>query len=348
MRTPDVTDQPSAEQLAALTERPLQVSDAAQIAEIHAEMEVREPADLHSTEQEILEELQSPTVELAGASLGLFHGQLLVGYAAVSVLRDEKLFKAHLAGGVRTAWTRRGLGTRLVQRAQSQATAWRDRDAPGLPGEFGLWAEEKRISMIALAQSLGYETWRYFFRMQRDLTKDVEPAPAPAGFELRSYTAADSEPARQARNRAFQDHWGSMHSSTERWEAHMTGAEAFRPELSFLALFTESSSGPSAGSSVAAPGDVAGFLLCEEFAGETEARGFRTAYVALVGTVQQARGRGLASALLALQLQAARQAGYRYAELSVDSDSPTGAGRIYERSGFVEIDRNRVLGRHFS
>jgi hypothetical protein len=39
--------------------------------------------------------------------------------------------------------------------------------------------------------------------------------------------------------------------------------------------------------------------------------------------------------------------GYRYAELGVDADSPTGAGRIYERLGFVTLDRDSVAGRRF-
>ena len=349
MSTPDdsapASEQPAEDVLAGLTQRPLQLVDVEQIAQIQREMELREPADLHESVEEILEELSSPMVDLDRASLGLFDRDQLIGYAGVSAMHDDTVFKAYLSGGLRTAWTRRGIGAELVRRAQSQAVAWRDRVAPGLPGEFGLWAEQSRVSLLALAESLGYETWRYFYRMQRDLSQEVTLQDAPAEFEVRPYRADDSEAVRAARNSSFADHWGSLHSSQERWSAHMTGAEAFRPELSFVATFTDSSA-QAAGEGIS-PGDVAAFVMSEEFAGETAARGFRTAYVALVGTVRAARGRGLASVLLGLQLRAAQDAGYRYAELSVDSDSPTGAGRIYERSGFVELDRNRALGLRF-
>lgn len=343
MSTPDASDLPAGLAGTGITGRPLQVSDAEQIAQIQREMELREPADLHESVEEIIEELTSPMVDLPAASLGLFDGDQLIGYAGVSAMHDDTVFKAYLVGGLRTAWTRRGIGSQLVRIAQDQAVAWRDRVAPGLPGEFGLWAESQRSSLLALAESLGYETWRYFYRMQRDLEQEVQLDAPPADFDLRPYRREDSEGVRAARNKAFADHWGSLHSSQERWTAHMTGAEAFRPELSFVATFTESSAPDDA-----QPGDVAAFVMSEEFAGETAARGFRTAYVALVGTVRAARGRGLASVLLGRQLQAAREAKFRYAELSVDSDSPTGAGRIYERSGFVELDRNRALGLRFT
>lgn len=343
MSTPDASALPAELAAAGLTGRPLQISDAEQIAQIQREMELREPADLHESVEEIIEELTSPMVDLPAASLGLFDGDQLIGYTGVSAMHDDTVFKAYLVGGVRTAWTRRGIGTQLVRIAQHQAIGWRDRVAPGRPGEFGLWAESQRTSLLALGESLGFETWRYFFRMQRDLEQQVQLDPPPTDFDLRPYRPGDSEGVRAARNNSFADHWGSLRSSHERWTAHMTGAEAFRPELSFVATFTETSAPDDA-----QPGDVAAFVMSEEFAGETAARGFRTAYVALVGTVRAARGRGLASVLLGRQLQAARQAGFRYAELSVDSDSPTGAGRIYERSGFVELDRNRALGLRFT
>jgi hypothetical protein len=31
----------------------------------------------------------------------------------------------------------------------------------------------------------------------------------------------------------------------------------------------------------------------------------------------------------------------------VDADSQTGAGRLYERAGFVTVGRNIVAGKHF-
>jgi len=320
-----------------LVERALTAKDAGQIAEVNHQMEQAEPADIHLSEADVLEELTGPTVDLERASCGLLDGDVLVGYSTVAAIADATAWKAHLDGGVRTEWTRRGLGGRLLRTAGRQARAWKEEKYPDLPGELLMWIEQSRVSTAALADAEGFETFRYFFRMQRDLAQPVEKLAPAAGFTIRPYLDADAEPVRLARNDAFADHWGSLESSPQRWQAQMVGAQAFRPQQSFVAVVD---SGERAGR-------IAAFVMAEEFDAETAARGYRTGYIALVGTVREARGNGLASALLARQLQSMQEDGYQRAELGVDSDSPTGAGRIYQRSGFVELEHNRVAGKRF-
>ena len=57
------------------------------------------------------------------------------------------------------------------------------------------------------------------------------------------------------------------------------------------------------------------------------------AYVTKVGTVPDARGRGLALAALLRTVSLAE--GFDYVALDVDSQSPTGATRLYDALGFV-------------
>jgi len=54
------------------------------------------------------------------------------------------------------------------------------------------------------------------------------------------------------------------------------------------------------------------------------------------------RGRGVASTLMVNTLLAMRESGCRCVDLTVDAESPTGAGRLYERLGFVVHRRNEV------
>jgi ribosomal protein S18 acetylase RimI-like enzyme len=214
--------------------------------------------------------------------------------------------------------------------------AWGSDFAPGLPAELTMWLPQPRVSATALAMREGFEPWRYFFEMRRDLSDPVEILGVPAGFALREFRVGDDdEPVRLARNASFADHWGSLETSPERWRAQLVEATSFRPQHSFVATFED---GPTAG-------EIAAFVLGEEFDAETEAHGYRTGYIALVGTVRQARGHGLASALLNRQLASMSDDGYRYAELGVDSDSPTGAGRIYQRAGFSQFKRVTAVGK---
>jgi ribosomal protein S18 acetylase RimI-like enzyme len=57
-------------------------------------------------------------------------------------------------------------------------------------------------------------------------------------------------------------------------------------------------------------------------------------YVSSVSVRRPWRRRGLARALLASSLVAAREAGYTSASLGVDSNSPTGATDLYRSLGF--------------
>lgn len=329
---------PSGPDPARLTERALTLDDIPQIVEIYRELEVAEPADNHVSEDEISEDLTGPTVDLARGSSALLDGANLVAFSLVSAISDSTMWKAMLEGGVRTGWTRHGLGARVLRRSEEQARAWRAEVAPELPAELTMWVAQQRVATAALATAEGFEPWRYFFEMRRDLQQPVEIDQAPTGFTLRPFRVGDDdEPVRLARNASFADHWGSLETSAERWQAHMVGAKPFRPQHSFVATFDD---GPD-------QGGIAAFVLAEEFDAETEAHGYRTGYVALVGTVRAARGHGLASALLTRQLASMQDAGYRHAELGVDSDSPTGAGRIYQRAGFAEFKRVTAAGKKF-
>ena len=127
-------------------------------------------------------------------------------------------------------------------------------------------------------------------------------------------------------NESFADHWGSTPMDAARWRAEFADSTSFQPDQSFRCAAPTRTG--------ADPGAVAGFVLTSEFHGDTEHRGYRTGYIARVGTSRSARGRGVASALLARTLTSLAESGYRFAELGVDADSPTGAGRLYERAGF--------------
>ena len=119
---------------------------------------------------------------------------------------------------------------------------------------------------------------------------------------------------------------------TERWRAQFADSSSFRPGFSTVAVLD---------------GSIISFLLTAEFDADSEQRGHRTGYIARVGTVRSARGRSIASALLTRTLHDLAGAGYQFAELDVDTESPTGAGPLYERAGFVTIGHNIVAGKRF-
>src|SRR5699024_4527809 len=133
--------------------------------------------------------------------------------------------------------------------------------------------------------------------------------------QVRVIAPADehAEATRLAHLAAFADHWGSAPVSSERWNRWWS-AHTARRDLSSIALDAE--------------GTVLAYVITSE-----DKPG--VLHIALVGTRPEARGRGLARAVIARTLAAAAEAGYASAELEVDSESLTGATRLYDALGFA-------------
>ena len=320
--------------------RALRPDDAPAVTSILAEMERREPVDEAYDESEVIEEMASPAIDLARGSVAVLDGDTLVAFGVLSISAPAATWKASLWGGVHPDHTHRGIGRRVIDRLVECAREIRDTDDPGAPGELKIWVETNRPGTGVVGAQAGFETWRYFLRMRRDLGQPVDQIPTPDGLLIRPYRDADDGAVRTVSNESFADHWGSAPMDAARWRAEFADSTSFRPDQSFVALTrpdTESDTDRR----------VVGFLLTSEFRGDCEHRGYRTGYIARVGTSRAARGRGVASALLARTLTGLSESGYRFAELGVDADSPTGAGRLYERAGFLAFTTSQVLGRRF-
>ena len=262
--------------------RPLVVDDAPAILGVVQAIEADEPVDEHWNEADLREELEDPAADLDGGILVLDGGRP-VAFGWLTVTADTA-FKSYIWGGVDPADKGRGIGTEIVDRMALRALELRDRDHAGLPGELKVWLESGRTATADLLQRKGFETWRYFFRMRREMADPIPEVPAPEGYRLRPYREGDAESTRLASNESFADHWGSSALDTERWNAEFTGSRSFRPGLSQVAADPD--------------GTVVGFVLIAEFDAETEQRGYPTAYVSRVGTTRTARGKGIASALM--------------------------------------------------
>jgi ribosomal protein S18 acetylase RimI-like enzyme len=99
-----------------------------------------------------------------------------------------------------------------------------------------------------------------------------------------------------------------------------TGQRAFRPDLSVLALEDDV---------------VVGYALAYLYEADTRATGKRRLHLGQVGVLPQARGRGIATAIIAASLRAGAENECVAAGLDVDSGNVTGALRLYEALGFT-------------
>ena len=292
--------------------------------------------------EDLVEELAEPGVDPALDTLAAWDGDTMVAYGQLRVSEGlaDRMAKASLSGGVHPEWRGAGLGRAVMDWIEPRAAELAADRYPSLPLVCSVWCGKPDSSAVRLAAARGYGPARYFQDMRIELAGWAPPspglaAPAPAESGAGDHAVVlplgpeHAEGTRRAHNEAFSDHWGAVERDAARW-ADQLAARSFRPALSRVALSADPSLGPDDA--------VDGYVLCNEFVpGEL--------YVALVGTRRRARGRGLASRLLADVLVAAREAGYRLADLGVDSESPTGAVGLYERVGFRALRTTVVYER---
>lgn len=214
-------------------------------------------------------------------------------------------------------------GDALAELAWAQVTAWgRDRYA-GWSGEVPLLdtgsvqgdaVHERRLA------AAGFEQVRTFWRMSGDVPPSPRPGPAVPGLAVRTVRFEDEDDTRLAhrlKEESFAGHWGKEPEGYDAFLSRWRASAGFDPSLWFLAELD---------------GEPAAVMLASRRMANEDAL-----YIQSLGTLAQARGRGVASALLHHAFEVARREGYARVRLGVDSDNPTGAPGVYRRAGLETI-----------
>ena len=288
--------------------------------------------EFHSAEDR-LEELQDAHTDPATDTVAVWHGEQMVGFGTVSVkLNPDREGRAGvgLDGGVHADHRRRGIGAELMTRLEARGRESVSEKHPDRAYHFSTGGGRHGSSARAFHLGRGYEVARYFNLMGRALATDdsaqtILGRPMPSSMVIRAPQPQDDKAVFDAHAAAFVDHWGSAPPVASVWHEQWTSRSA-RPGVSRIAV------DPS--------GTVLAYVLCGQWVP-------RELYVNLVGTIPEARGQGLGSALLATTVEAAASSGdYDAIDLDVDSESPTGATRIYERLGFTIKHTTALMRKH--
>jgi mycothiol synthase len=181
---------------------------------------------------------------------------------------------------------------------------------------------------ITLLEDAGFSYVRSFLRMRIEMMESPIAVTWPNGIVVRSMVAGDDDHAAVAAHRdAFQDHWGHVDTAfeedLEEWKQWIHEDEDFDTDLWFLAMDGD---------------EIAGFCQCYPIAGDDPKVGL----VDGLGVRRQWRGRGIATALLQHAFGVFFERDKPIVELSVDSQSPTGATRLYEKAGMSTTWTNSV------
>ncbi len=235
---------------------------------------------------------------------------------------------AFLSGRVHPQWRRRGIGREVLRwEDETVRSALTELDTT-LPAAVFLYAEERDAGVRVLGAESGMVEERWFTTMLRDMSEPIaDVSPAGDSVQIVALTPDLIESTRLARNDAFRDHWGSLDTPPDRW-ARFTSGEHFRADLSRVAVDD---------------GRVVALALASVNEDDWPALGYSNAYIDLIAVVRSHRGRKLAPATVTALLRAIAGEGLQRAALDVDTDSPTGANRLYTALGFTATDRSLAL-----
>ena len=236
----------------------------------------------------------------------------IAGY--LSVVSEPPHTIVFSGAGVALAHHGRGLGAAIVRDVERRAQRFVAMAPAGEPVvlHVGTLSDEPHVSALLLAH--GYVEVRRLWAMHlRFDGPQGEPDPL-AGVEIRQLQPGDESEAYDCLAEAFLDHWGSPLESRAQWLRQFVHGDDFDPGLWRLAW--------------------QGTRLVGVLIGEAEAsQDAELGYVALLGVRAEARGRGIAEALLRSIFVEFQHRGSQGAMLLVDSQSETGATRLYERVG---------------
>lgn len=296
-------------------------ADVAAWAELTNHLAAVEGTEDFCDAEDRLEELQDPAIDPQRDTLAAWHGHHMVGFGTVAVRPhpdSEGRIRVGIEGGVHPEHRGRGVGTAVMERMEARGGEAAQRQHPGWAFHFDTGGGLAGSSARAFHHRRGYETARHFHLMSRPLSPSdssgqLLPSPTSADVVIRAPEPQEEEAVLQAHRAAFADHWGSAPPSAERWHEKWTSRSS-RHRVSRIAVDDS--------------GAVLAYSLCGQWVE-------RELYVNLLGTVPSARGHGLGSAVLAHTIEAAAASrDYSVIELEVDSESLTGATRLYERMGF--------------
>jgi mycothiol synthase len=227
------------------------------------------------------------------------------------------------------AWRRRGIGSAMLGWIEGRLREIAASHPAEVQKHFMCSAEQGEVGCAAMVEKAGYQAVRYSFDMVRPDLENIPDSPMPERLEVRPVFPENYRQIWDAANEASRDEWGFVERSEEDYQAWLIDT-TFQPDLWQVAWDIASNQ---------VAGQVRTYIDHEQNQLYKRQRG----WTEFISVRPPWRRRGLARALIARSLQAQKEAGMKESALGVDSESLSGAMRIYEECGFRAVKRTTVF-----
>jgi len=283
-----------------LTSRPLALADARAVFEVMAAQELEDIGMVEIEEADIVGDWGRPSFDVAGSTIGVFDGDLLVGYGEVTY--DDRGDAAVLP-----SYRGRGIGTALARWMQDAART-RGATVIGMPVPVGSPSDR-------LLEELGYEVRWTSWVLQLPEGATILERPLPEGYAVREANPSEYRAVHNVVEDAFLE-WSVRERETyDDFHAVIVGRPGFAPWQ--VRVVTD-------------PDGVIVGVACVSVAGTEDGRD-PEAYISRLAVRRDQRNRGLAQALMVDAFAQGRAHGAATSALS--TDSRTGALGLYEKVG---------------
>lgn len=278
-----------------LTVRPLEVTDAEAVVDLARADEIESLPEAMTELVDVQRSWRTPGADLASRSLGVLHGDRLVGYVVIG--RHGRLDAV-----VSAAWRGRGLGRALLD--------WARASAPGLGAvevsQTVPVESPAEAFLVAAGARAEYDAWVLELPPQRRLVDQ----PLPRGHTLGEGAAHEMRAVHRVIEDAFGEWPGRRPTSYEEWSADfLEGAES----APWRCRVVRGPQGAIVGVAMIIGSDD-GMLWVDELAVTADCRGLGLARALLADSFAEGRRRGLA-------------------RCGLSTDSRTGALGLYEHIG---------------
>lgn len=306
--------------------RALRREDVPALYEMLLAVEQADDRELVQTLDDLLREFDDPWSQAEIDSLAAFTPQgQLAGYARTfQNPQPEDEVRCWLMVEIHPSQRANGLEDALLDWAEERGRQRLSVAPQGITRVLRSGMQDTQTDRQAQLARRGFDSVRYFYRMQRDLAEVIPAVQLPDDLALRVYTPDLGEAVLAAFNEAFRDHWSFDLVSPEDWQQFFIERTSFRPDLTYVVMDGA---------------EVAGFSFNCISAEENARRQISEGWVEVLGVRRAWRKRGVATALLCASMHAFKAEGLRHAMLGVDTANPTGALRVYEGVGFKPVKR---------
>ncbi len=238
---------------------------------------------------------------------------------------QESHIQSSLALYLHPALAPNEIGAYLLDWADCRVQTTLDLAPAGEQVDILVGVDGRDKTTLALLRTKGYFESRHFWQMLLEMIEPPAPAVWPVGIDSREYIVGqDERPVHETTEASFADHWRHVPISFEQWLHWNIEHEEFDPSLWAIAL--ENS-------------DIVGALVAwPNLDGDSD-----TGFISDLGVRPGWRGCGIGQALLHQSFATFYRRGVYKVALTVDTESTTGATRLYQRVGMRPVQQRVVF-----